>query len=131
MFNIPTGVYMTPLQQLQFGFSKFLELVRPNVDDLELLERADKMDSIKFQEEYVLKFVDVVICCEAFANLSFNDKVRHNASSKHARFSCLIITIIIHRQKGSSLGYFGATIRIIQISTNARNSFNRNVKEKL
>lgn len=66
---------MTPSQQLQFAFNSFLEIVRPNVDELEYLEVADKLQTIKFQEEYVLKFAEVVMCCEAFANLPFSDKV--------------------------------------------------------
>uniref|UniRef100_A0A914DT64 NR LBD domain-containing protein n=1 Tax=Acrobeloides nanus TaxID=290746 RepID=A0A914DT64_9BILA len=74
MYNLPKGVYMTPLQQIQYAFSRFLEIVRPSVDKIEVLEVADKVRSIKFQEEYVLKFAELVMCCEPFANLPFEDK---------------------------------------------------------
>jgi len=75
MYNLPSGVYMTPLQQLQYAFSRFLEIVRPNdLTKVEVLEVADKVKNFKFQETYVLKFAELVMCCESFANLEFNDK---------------------------------------------------------
>lgn len=67
---------MTPFQQLQFSFNQFLSIVRPSIEDIEFLERADKVEYFKFQERYVLKIAEVVMCCEPFANLPFNDKVR-------------------------------------------------------
>lgn len=76
MYNLPKGVYMTPLQQVQYAFSRFLEIVRPSVDKVEVLEMADKVRSFKFQEQYVLKFAELVMCCEPFANLPFEDKVK-------------------------------------------------------
>ena len=76
MYNLPKGMFMTPLQQLQYAFSRFLEIVRPDPNYVQLLEVADKLKSIRFQEQYVLKFAELVMCCEHFANLPFQDKVK-------------------------------------------------------
>lgn len=66
---------MTPFQQLQLGFSQFLEVVQPDIEDVEIVDVADKSEMSKFQEGYVERMAEMVMCCEAFANLPSEDKV--------------------------------------------------------
>lgn len=75
MYNAPQGVHMTPLQQLQYGFACFSDMVKPDVDSVEIVEVADKFESFKFQEDYCIKAAELAMCCEPFARLPFNDKV--------------------------------------------------------
>uniref|UniRef100_A0A914BYU5 NR LBD domain-containing protein n=1 Tax=Acrobeloides nanus TaxID=290746 RepID=A0A914BYU5_9BILA len=65
---------MTPLQQLQHAFAKFLDQIQPRGDSIIISEYADKLEIFKFQEEYVIKLAEAVMHCEPFAVLPFEDK---------------------------------------------------------
>lgn len=79
MYYVLNGMHMTSLQQLQYAFARFVEHVQPKDDSVIIAETADKLEMFKFQEEYVIRLAELVMYCEAFAKLRFEDKVRHKA----------------------------------------------------
>uniref|UniRef100_A0A914DFM8 Uncharacterized protein n=1 Tax=Acrobeloides nanus TaxID=290746 RepID=A0A914DFM8_9BILA len=74
LYDVFHGVHMTPLQQLQHAFAKFLDQVQPRGDSIVISEYADKLEMFKFQEEYVIKLAEAVMYCAPFAVLPFEDK---------------------------------------------------------
>uniref|UniRef100_A0AC34PW75 NR LBD domain-containing protein n=1 Tax=Panagrolaimus sp. JU765 TaxID=591449 RepID=A0AC34PW75_9BILA len=66
---------MTPFQQLQYAFAQFRGEVCPS-EPVEPVEVFDKLSSYPFYEQYAKKVAEMLMACDPFVHLPFEDKWR-------------------------------------------------------
>uniref|UniRef100_A0A914CX26 NR LBD domain-containing protein n=1 Tax=Acrobeloides nanus TaxID=290746 RepID=A0A914CX26_9BILA len=61
------------MQQLSFGFNRFYEVIRPK-GGIVLATEVDRLCQFEFQEKYMIELAKMLMCCDRFASLPFEDK---------------------------------------------------------
>uniref|UniRef100_A0A914QSM1 Uncharacterized protein n=1 Tax=Panagrolaimus davidi TaxID=227884 RepID=A0A914QSM1_9BILA len=74
-YYVPNGVHTTPFQQIQYAVAKLREEVCPS-EPLPIADSYDKMAYYPFQEQYSLKVAKLMMSCEPFVKLPFEDKYK-------------------------------------------------------
>jgi hypothetical protein len=75
LLSLPRGITITPMQKMNYAISRFVNSLTPKIGDIQIVTEIGADCGMRFQEEYILKLIDVLTSCDYFVNLPACDKV--------------------------------------------------------
>uniref|UniRef100_A0AC34F389 Uncharacterized protein n=1 Tax=Panagrolaimus sp. ES5 TaxID=591445 RepID=A0AC34F389_9BILA len=74
LLSLPRGITITPMQKMNYAISRFVNSLTPKIGDIQIVTEIGADCGMRFQEEYILKLIDVLTSCDYFVNLPACDK---------------------------------------------------------